>query len=81
MIGQIYAVSRDRRKVAIETEHDGFTIAELVDAADVAIGDQLTWDSDWRMGVHTYRNVDTARTMSVNVLKRFVARSAVFQHL
>ncbi len=81
MIGRVYAMSRDRTKVAIETEQDGFTVVELVGIADMAVGDQIVWDSDWRMGPHTYRNLDTGRSLAVNVLNHFVSRSAVFQYL
>lgn len=79
MNGRIYGMNRSKGLVAIETEFHGFTIVELVSDADLQVGDEITWESDTQMGLQTYSNVSTNRSLEVNVHNHLVAKTYLRQ--
>jgi len=81
MNGRVCAINHGQGLVAIETEFHGFTIFELVDGGDVAVGDEIAWDSDLKVGADTYNNINTNRTLSVVVRNHLVSRSSLRQLL
>lgn len=67
--------------VAIETEVHGFTVVELLNEADVQLGDEISWDTDLESGAQTYSNGNTKRSMSVFVHGHLISKSAVRHRL
>ena len=81
MNGRVYGINRNRGMVAIETELHGFTIVELLNEADIEVGDEVSWESDTGVGSQTYSNVSKNRSMDVLVHNHLVSKSALRQQL
>jgi len=54
--------------VALQTEGYGFTIIELVEPADIELGDEMRWEPGTGLGGHVYANLTKGK--SVRVLRK-----------
>ncbi|WP_234053652.1 MULTISPECIES: hypothetical protein [unclassified Xanthobacter] len=79
--GTVVAKNPQRGMVALDTEDDGYTIIELLVDWDLEMGDVLTWQNGYGLGLETYVNVTKGTRAQVYVQNHGVSREAVRQQL
>ena len=67
--------------VALQTEGYGFTIIELVEPADIELGDEMRWEPGTGLGGHVYANLTKGKSVRVFAQNHWVPKEQLPQQL
>ena len=79
--GVVFKINARRGMVAVRTEDNDFTIVELLEECDLAIGHVLEWAESTGLGEQVYKNLTTGRRIRFYVQNHWVKLRQLDQQL
>ena len=79
--GVVAAANPGRGVFALETEDDGYTIIEMLNAFELEIGDLVMWENGHGLGFQRYANVTKGAREEVYVQFHSVNNVGLKQHM